>query len=106
VCLAVPGTASRVGVAASLRLILVLIAPGNPSSGGPVPRPLLNSFYSGLYPLLPQGAALSALRGVQYFGSQGISRALLCLAIWAAGLALLAAAALSWPGASGTARRD
>jgi hypothetical protein len=107
VCLAVTGTASRVGAAASLALILVLIALGNPSSGGPVPRPLLNSFYSGLNPVLPQGAALSALRGVQYFGNHGISPALLCLAIWAAaGLALLAAGGRSWRGASGTARRD
>ena len=40
--------------------------------------------------MLPQGAALSALRGVQYFGDRGIGLALLCLLIWAlAGLALL-----------------
>jgi hypothetical protein len=105
VCLAVTGTASRAGMAASLALILVLIALGNPSSGGPVPRPLLNGFYSRLNPVLPQGAALSALRGVQYFGNHGISPALLCLAIWAAaGIALLAAAALGWPGRSGPAR--
>ena len=79
------------GAAASIVLILVLIALGNPSSGGPVPRPLLNGFYSGLNPVLPQGAALSALRGVQYFGDQGIALALLCLLIWAlAGLALVA----------------
>lgn len=96
--LAVTGTASRVGAAASLTLIVVLIALGNPSSGGPVPSALLNGFYSGLNPVLPQGAALSALRGVQYFDSHAIGPALLCLAIWAAaGLALLAAAGLGWP---------
>jgi hypothetical protein len=98
VCLAVTGLATRVAVAASLVLILVLIALGNPSSGGPVPRPLLNGFYSGLNPVLPQGAALSALRGVQYFGNQAIGPRLLCLAIWAlAGLGLLVAAGLGWP---------
>ena len=75
VCLAVSGLAARAGMAASLVLILVLIALGNPSSGGPVPRPLLNGFYSRLNPVLPQGAALSALRGVQYFGNQGIMQA-------------------------------
>ena len=96
--LAVTGVAARLGVAASLALILVLIALGNPSSAGPVPRPLLNGFYSGLNPILPQGAALSALRGVQYFGNHGTGPAVLCLAIWAAaGLALLAAAGLGWP---------
>ena len=98
VCLAVTGLATRVAVAASLVLVLVVIALGNPSSGGPVPRPLLNGFYSGLNPVLPQGAALSALRGVQYFGNPGIGPGLLCLAIWAlAGLGLLVAAGLGWP---------
>lgn len=98
VSLAVTGLASRVGVGASLPLILVLIALGNPSSAGPVPRPLLNGFYSGLNPVLPQGAALSGLRGVQYFGDRGIAPALLCLLIWAlAGLGLLVAAGVSWP---------
>ena len=94
VCLAVTGVSALVGPV-SIVLIIVLIALGNPSSGGPVPRPLLNGFYSGLNPVLPQGAALSALRGVQYFGDQGIALALLCLLIWAlAGLALLGAAVL------------
>jgi hypothetical protein len=94
VCLAVTGVSALVGPV-SIVLIIVLIALGNPSSGGPVPRPLLNGFYSGLNPVLPQGAALSALRGVQYFGDHGIALALLCLLIWAlAGLALLGAAVL------------
>ena len=89
VCLAVTGLSALVGLA-SIVLVLVLIILGNPSSGGPVPRPLLNGFYSGLNPLMPQGAALSALRGVQYFGDSGIDLGLLCLLIWAlAGLALL-----------------
>jgi hypothetical protein len=94
VCLAVTGFSALVGPA-SIVLILVLITLGNPSSGGPVPRPLLNGFYSSLNPVLPQGAALSALRGVQYFGDRGIGLALLCLLIWVlAGLALLGAAVL------------
>jgi ABC-type multidrug transport system permease subunit len=89
VCLAVAGLSALVGLA-SIVLVLVLITLGNPSSGGPVPRPLLNGFYSGLSPVMPQGAALSAVRGVQYFGDRGIGLGLLCLLIWAlAGLALL-----------------
>jgi hypothetical protein len=91
VCLAVTGFSALVGPA-SIVLILVLITLGNPSSGGPVPRPLLNGFYSSLNPVLPQGAALSALRGVQYFGGRGIALGLLCLLLWAlAGLGLLGA---------------
>jgi hypothetical protein len=84
-------------------LILVLICLGNPSSGGPVPRPLLNGFYAALNPVLPQGAALSVVRGIQYFGGRGIDLGLLCLLIWVlAGLALLGAAVFrdalrTWP---------
>jgi len=102
VCLAVTGLSALVGLA-SIVLVLVLIILGNPSSGGPVPRPLLNGFYSGLNPVLPQGAALSVVRGVQYFGDRGIDLGLLCLLIWAlAGLALLGAtvfrdALRNWP---------
>jgi hypothetical protein len=68
---------------------------GNTSSGGAVPRPLLDGFFSALNPVLPQGAALSVLRGVQYFGDHGIGTGLLCLTIWAAaGLLLLGIAGL------------
>jgi hypothetical protein len=96
-CLAVTGLSALVGPG-GIVLILVLICLGNPSSGGPVPRPLLNGFYSGLNPVMPQGAALSALRAVQYFGGWGIGEGLMSLAIWAAaGLILLGAAALGSP---------
>jgi len=88
--ISVRGSLARVGLLATGVLILAFILLGNPSSAGAVPRPLLNGFYSGLSPVLPQGAALSALRGVEYFGNQRIGSALLCLVIWAAaGLALL-----------------
>jgi hypothetical protein len=103
VCLAATGLSALAGPLASIVLVLVLITLGNPSSGGPVPRPLLNSFYSALNPVMPQGAALSALRGVQYFGDQGIDLGLLCLLIWVlAGLGLLGAsvfrdAVRTWP---------
>jgi hypothetical protein len=107
VALTVRGVAARVSLLPSVVLILLLIALGNPSSGGPVPRPLLNGFYSALNPLLPQGAALSALRGIQYFDYRAIGLALMCLAIWAAaGLVLLGAAALGRPGKRATAGTD
>jgi hypothetical protein len=94
VSLAITGLSALIGLGAIV-LVLVLICLGNPSSGGPVPRPLLNGFYSGLNPVMPQGAALSAVRAVQYFGGWGAGEGLACLAIWAAaGLVLLGAAAL------------
>jgi hypothetical protein len=103
VCLAVTGLSALAGPLASIVLVLVIIILGNPSSGGPVPRPLLNGFYSGLNPVMPQGAALSVVRGVQYFGDRGIDLGLLCLLIWAlAGLGFLGAtvfrdALRNWP---------
>lgn len=95
VCLAITGIAELAGPLASIVLIGLFIVFGNTSSGGAVPRPLLDGFFSALNPVLPQGAALSALRGVQYFGDRGMGTGLLCLTIWAAaGLALLGVAGL------------
>ena len=95
VCLAITGFAELAGPLASIVLIGLFIVFGNTSSGGAVPRPLLDGFFSALNPVLPQGAALSALRGVQYFGDRGIGTGLLCLTIWAAaGLVLLGVAGL------------
>ena len=95
VCLAITGFAELAGPLASVVLIGLFIAFGNTSSGGAVPRPLLDGFFSALNPVLPQGAALSALRGVQYFGDRGMGTGLLGLTIWAAaGLALLGVAGL------------
>jgi hypothetical protein len=95
VCLAITGFAELAGPLASIAGIGLFIAFGNTSSGGAVPRPLLNGFFSALNPVLPQGAALSALRGVQYFGDRGMGTGLLGLTIWAAaGLALLGIAGL------------
>jgi hypothetical protein len=95
VCLVITGFAELAGPLASIVLIGLFIVFGNTSSGGAVPRPLLDGFFSALNPVLPQGAALSALRGVQYFGDRGMGTGLLCLTIWAAaGLVLLGVAGL------------
>jgi hypothetical protein len=95
VSLIVTGVAELAGPLASIVLIGLFIVFGNTSSGRAVPRPLLDGFFSALNPVLPQGAALSALRGVQYFGDRGTGTGLLCLTIWAAaGLILLGAASL------------
>ena len=95
VALAITGFAELAGPLASIVLIGLFIVFGNTSSGGAVPRPLLDGFFSALNPLLPQGAALSVLRGVQYFGDRGTGTGLLCLTVWAAaGLVLFGVAGL------------
>ena len=102
VCLAVTGFSALAGPA-SIVLILVLISLGNPSSGGPVPRPLAQTRRRLFQPppVLAQDAALSALRGVQYSATEGSAwRCCPCL-IWVLpGLARRGAAgtdALSFP---------
>jgi hypothetical protein len=95
VALAITGFAELAGPLASIVLIGLFIVFGNTSSGGAVPRPLLDGFFSALNPVLPQGAALSVLRGVQYFGDRGMGTGLLCLTLWAAaGLVLFGVAGL------------
>ena len=69
-CLVVLGVAALAGLLASGVLIAVFIVFGNTSVGRAVPRPLLDGFYAALNPVLPQGAALTVLRGVQYFGNR------------------------------------
>jgi hypothetical protein len=95
VALAITGFAELAGPLASIVLIGLFIVFGNTSSGGAVPRAPLDGFFSALNPVLPQGAALSVLRGVQYFGDRGTGTGLLCLTIWAAaGLVLFGVAGL------------
>lgn len=95
VCLAVTGIAARLGTAATLAVVLVMVILGNTSAGGPVPRPLLNGFFSSLTPVFPQGAGLTMVRGVQYFGGYGLTGAAPTLTVWGgAGLLLLTATAL------------
>ena len=73
VCLAITGVAARLGSAASLLVTLAMVILGNTSAGGPVARPLLNSFFSALTYVFPQGAGLSMVRGALYFGGRGLS---------------------------------
>ncbi|MET7842572.1 hypothetical protein ABZT45_28920 [Streptomyces sp. NPDC005356] len=93
VCLALSGINARFGMAPGIIATLGFVLLGNSSAGGAVPPALLNSFYAALTPVLPHGAALSALRGVQYFDGHGVTAGLVCCAVWAAGGILLLARA-------------
>ncbi|MFF5522875.1 hypothetical protein [Streptomyces coeruleorubidus] len=83
------------GVGCSLGATITFVILGNTSAGGAVARPLLNTFYSALTPLLPHGAATSTLRDVQYFNHQGITGGVTSLLMWSGlGLLLLGTGAL------------
>ena len=97
VCFAIAGIAARLGMAVALLVIVTIVILGNTSAGGPVGRPLLNSFYAALTPIFPQGAGLTMVRGTAYFGGHGIATAAPTLAVWGGiGPVLLAAAAVRY----------
>jgi hypothetical protein len=70
---------------------LLLVILGNATSGGVVAASFLPGGYRQLSPLLPPGAAITALRRVDYFGSVAVLGPVVVLAAWALGALLLLA---------------
>lgn len=87
--LALSGIQAVFGTTAAIGASLLLTIFGNATAAGPVVRQSLPAFYEALHPLLPHGAALDILRGVQYFDGAGIGSGILTLALWG-GLGLAA----------------
>jgi hypothetical protein len=83
------GTVRLVGPAGILIALAVTMILGLPSSGGAVTHELQPGFYGAISQWLPPGAALTAIRNVQYFHWGGTLQPLLTLVGWALlGLAL------------------
>lgn len=75
---------------------LTMLCLGIPSAGALVPLSLLAQPWRVLGPYLPPGAALSALRGITFFGGAATAQPLTVLACWgAAGLLLSVLAAVA-----------
>jgi hypothetical protein len=74
--------AGPAGIVAAVLLMLVL---GVSSAGGAVTYQFEPGFYGAVSQLLPPGAALTAVRNVQYFDWAGTLAPLLTLAAWSAG---------------------
>lgn len=87
---AITGVAAAFGAAASLALTGFLVIIGNAAAAGPVGRPLLSGFYSTFSTIVPQGAGVSLLRSVVYFGANGAQTPLFTLVLWGAAGCLLA----------------
>ncbi|MBS1895379.1 MAG: DUF3533 domain-containing protein [Actinobacteria bacterium] len=76
---------SLFGVAGTALAIVLFVAIGNPSSGGPLASQLLtHGFWADVGPLLPPGAGTTLVRNVVYFGGNAIGGALLVLTAYAA----------------------
>lgn len=86
---------------------LTMLCLGIPSIGALVPSALLAQPWRALGPYLPPGAALSALRGITFFGGAAIAQPLAVLACWgAAGLLLSVLAAVAGARAQGRGGQD
>jgi hypothetical protein len=87
---AITGVAAAFGSVASMILTAFLVVIGNAAAAGPVGRPLLSGFYSTFTSIVPQGAGVSLLRSIEYFGDHGAQTPLVTLAIWGVAGCLLA----------------
>nr|WP_235632341.1 SNG1 family protein [Mycolicibacterium rutilum] len=93
---AITGVAAALGTTASLILTGFLVIIGNAAAAGPVGRPLLSGFYATFSGIVPQGAGVSLLRSIAYFGGNGAQTPAVTLVLWGAAgcvLAILATAA-------------
>jgi hypothetical protein len=63
--------------------IVIFVVLGNPSSGGPFAPELLPGFWRAIGPLIPTGAAVTAIRNVAYFPDASLAGALAVLLVWA-----------------------
>ena len=86
--LALSGIQAVFGTTAAIAASLLLTIFGNASAAGPVVRESLPALYNALHPLLPHGAAIDILRGVQYFDGVGIGSGILTSCLRRAATAL------------------
>lgn len=77
------GMQSAFGVVGTAIPVLLFVVLGNPASGGPFSLELLPGFWSALGPLLPTGAATSAMRDIAYFPEASVGSQFLVLVVWA-----------------------
>lgn len=77
------GMQSAFGVIGTAIPILLFVVLGNPASGGPFSLELVPGFWHALGPLLPTGAATTALRNIIYFPDASSGREFVVLVAWA-----------------------
>jgi hypothetical protein len=91
------------GPAGTATAVLLLTLLGLSASGGAVTYQLQPGFYGAISQLLPPGAALTAVRNVQYFDWSATTAPLLVLGAWAAGGLAAARIGFATRGREGTA---
>jgi ABC-type multidrug transport system permease subunit len=78
------GLQSVLGLIGTGVVIGLFVILGNPSGAGPWPREMMPGFWRTIGPWLPNFQGTNAVRGVAYFGSNGLGTALWVLAAYAA----------------------
>jgi hypothetical protein len=80
--LASAGLQAVFGLAGTAAVLIVFVAIGNPSSGGPASYHLLPAFHRAVGPYFINGAATDLLRNTFYFDADAIARPLIVLGVW------------------------
>lgn len=93
VTMALQVLAGTIGIGLAVLLFVVL---GNPSAGGAYPPALLPPFWSWLSGVLPNGAAVDAVRRIAYFDGADVGQRLLVVLAWAVVGAAVALVAARW----------
>jgi len=79
-----------IGIAGIGLTLLLFVILGNPSAGGAYSTPMLPAFWRLIGGVIPNGAAVQAVRNIVYFGAHDVTGNLLVIAAWAIGGALVA----------------
>jgi hypothetical protein len=87
VTMAFQALAGIVGIGLTLLLFVIL---GNPSAGGAYSASMLPGFWRVIGGVIPNGAAVQAVRNIVYFGAHDVTGNLLVIAAWAFGGAIVA----------------
>jgi len=74
-------------------VLIIFVVLGNPSAGGPYQASLLPAFWRAIGGALPNGAGVTTIRQITYFGAYGITKSLLIICVWIVGGSALTMAA-------------
>jgi len=66
-------------------VLIIFVVLGNPSAGGPYQASLLPAFWRVIGGALPNGAGVTTIRQITYFGAYGITTPLLIICVWMIG---------------------
>src|SRR6476469_8965358 len=77
------------GPIGTLLVVVFFIIFGAPAAGGTIPNAFQPGLWSTVGPFLPPGAGTTAVRNTIYFSANGITRALLVLAVYLAAGAIV-----------------